>query len=209
MLEDPTLLEPVMERIMTGRSAANAWLGVLALQIADYEAADDDYFRARAGDLADLKDRVLRLLAGEADAALPAGAILIGEDLPPSRFLAIDWSKGGAIVLERGSPLSHVAILARARGVPMVTGLGEVPAIGHVEAIVDGTTGRVVLSPDATSRLSLKEAEQAFAAEQKEAARHRSRPAVTADGIAVKVMINVAAPAETEAIDSAHCAVSG
>ena len=204
MLEDPTLLEPVMERIMTGRSAANAWLGVLALQIADYEAADDDYFRARAGDLADLKDRVLRLLAGEADAALPAGAILIGEDLPPSRFLAIDWSKGGAIVLERGSPLSHVAILARARGVPMVTGLGEVPAIGHVEAIVDGTTG-VVLSPDATSRLSLKEAEQAFAAEQKGAARHRSRPAVTADGIAVKVMINVAAPAETEAIDSAHC----
>ena len=83
---------------------------------------------------------MLRLLAGEADAALPAGAILIGEDLPPSRFLAIDWSKGGAIVLERGSPLSHVAILARARGVPMVTGLGEVPAIGHVEAIVDGTT---------------------------------------------------------------------
>jgi phosphoenolpyruvate-protein phosphotransferase (PTS system enzyme I) len=205
MLEDPTLLEPVMERIMTGRSAANAWQGVLALQIADYEAADDDYFRARAGDLADLKDRVLRLLAGEADAALPAGAILIGEDLPQSRFLTIDWSKDGAIVLERGSPLSHVAILARARGVPMVTGLGEVPAIGHVEAIVDGTTGRVVLSPDATSRLSLKEAEQAFAAEQKEAARHRSRPAVTADGIAVKVMINVAAPAETEAIDSAHC----
>ena len=92
MLEDPTLLEPVMERIMTGRSAANAWLGVLALQIADYEAADDDYFRARAGDLADLKDRVLRLLAGEADAALPAGAILIGEDLPPSRF----WRSTGA-----------------------------------------------------------------------------------------------------------------
>jgi phosphotransferase system enzyme I (PtsI) len=205
MLEDPTLLEPVMERIMTGRSAANAWQGVLAVQIADYEAADDDYFRARAGDLADLKDRVLRLLAGEADAALPAGAILIGEDLPPSRFLAIDWSKGGAIVLARGSPLSHVAILARARGVPMVTGLGEVPAIGHVEAIVDGTTGRVVLSPDAISRSSMKEAAQAFAAAEKQAARHRSGPAVSADGVAVKVMINVADPAEIAAIDSAHC----
>ncbi len=205
MLEDTSLLEPVMERIMTGRSAANAWQGVLSVQIADYEAADDDYFRARAGDLADLKDRVLRLLAGDADAVLPAGAILMGEDLPPSRFLAIDWSKGGAIVLARGSPLSHVAILARARGVPMVTGLGEVPAIGHSQAIVDGTTGRVVLSPDATSRSSMKEAAQAFAAEEKEAARHLARPAVTADGVVVKILVNVADPAETEKIDNAHC----
>jgi phosphotransferase system enzyme I (PtsI) len=75
MLDDPSLLEPLMERIMTGRSAAYAWQSVLAAQVADYEAADDDYFRARAGDLADLKDRVLSRLSGEADAALPAGAI--------------------------------------------------------------------------------------------------------------------------------------
>jgi phosphotransferase system enzyme I (PtsI) len=205
MLDDPNLTEAVVERIMAGRSAAYAWQSVLALQIADYETADDDYFRARAGDLADLKDRVLRLLAGEADAAPPLGAILIGEDLPPSRFLSIDWSKGGAIVLARGSPLSHVAILARARGVPMVTGLGEVPAEGHSQAIVDGTTGRVVLSPDATSRSLLEDAARTFAEEEKQAARHRARPAVSADGVAVRVMINVADPAETDKIDVAHC----
>ena len=56
MLDDPSLLEPLMERIMTGRSAAYAWQSVLATQVADFEAADDDYFRARAGDLADLKE---------------------------------------------------------------------------------------------------------------------------------------------------------
>jgi phosphotransferase system enzyme I (PtsI) len=205
MIDDPSLAEHVVEGIMDGRSAARSWQTVLADQIEDYDASDDAYFRARAGDLADLKDRVLRLLAGEADAALPPGAILIGEDLPPSRFLAIDWSKGGAIVLARGSPLSHVAILARARGVPMVTGLGEVPVNGHVEAIVDGTTGRVVLSPDARSRLSMKEAAQTFAAAEEQAAQHRAAPAVTVDGVAVKVMINVANPTETEAIDIAHC----
>ena len=205
MLEDANLTEAVVERLMMGRSAAYAWQSVLGAQIEDYEAADDDYFRARAGDLADLKDRVLRLLAGDTDAALPAGAILIGEDLPPSRFLEIDWSQGGAIALMRGSPLSHVAILARARGVPMVTGLGEVPDNGHSQAIVDGTTGRVVLSPDATARSSLEEAARAFVAAEKQAASHRAQAAVTADGVAVKVMINVADPAETAAIDSAHC----
>ena len=205
MLEDPSLLEPLMERIMTGRSAAYAWQSVMAAQIADYEAAEDDYFRARAGDLADLGDRVLRLLAGDTDAALPAGAILIGEDLPPSRFLEIDWSRGGAIALMRGSPLSHVAILARARGVPMVTGLGEVPADGHSEAIVDGTAGRIVLSPDATARSSLAESTRAFAEKEKQAERYRAQAAVTTDGVAVKVMINVADPAETAAIDSDHC----
>src|SRR5262245_810485 len=65
MLEDPTLTEAVVKRIMMGRSAAYAWQSVLSTQVADYEAADDDYFRARAGDLADLKDRVLRRLTGE------------------------------------------------------------------------------------------------------------------------------------------------
>ena len=79
---------------------------------------------------------------------LPAGAVLAGEDVTPSRFLSVDWSRGGGIALFAGSPSSHVAMLARSRGVPMVVGLGAVDLDGHASAIVDGDDGRVVLSPN-------------------------------------------------------------
>ena len=205
MLEDGTFSDAALELIEGGASAAAGWSAALDEQIAGFADAGDDYFRARAGDLADLRDRVLRCLAGEADSVLPAGSILIGDDLAPSRFLAIDWSRGGAVILERGSPLSHVAILARARGIPMVTGLGQLSAIGHAEAIVDGTSGRVVLSPDLKSRRAMIDAARALAEEERQANRHRAAPAITVDGVAVKVMINVADPAEVDAVDIGDC----
>jgi phosphotransferase system enzyme I (PtsI) len=86
-----------------------------------------------------------------------------------------------------------------------VTGLGQLSANGHVEAMVDGTSGRVVLSPDVKSRRAMMDAARAFAEEERRADRHRAAPAITADGVSVKVMINVADPAEVDAIDIAHC----
>lgn len=205
MLEDTTLSEQVIERIGLGASAADGWCETLDLQIADYTGASDEYFRARAGDLADLRDRVLRILTGAEETTLPAGYVLIGEDLSPSRFLTVDWTKGGAIALERGSPLSHVAILARARGVPMVTGLGAVQPNGHQEAIVDGTSGRIVLSPDPQSRRSVIDAARLQGLEEQRLGRYLAAPAITADGHPIKVMVNVADPAELKHVDVDHC----
>ena len=97
----------------------------MAVEIAGYERAEDEYFRARAADLVDVRDRVLRHLLGvRLRAEVAAGSVVVARDLPPSLFLGVDWSKGGAIVLGEGSPTSHVAMLARARGVPMVVGIG-------------------------------------------------------------------------------------
>ena len=81
-------------------------------------------FRARASDLRDIRDRVLAALSSVAsEPSLPAGAIVLAEDLTPSRFLATDWSNGGGIALTRGSASGHVAMLARSRGVPMIVGM--------------------------------------------------------------------------------------
>ncbi len=95
-------------------------------QIADYEAADDEYFRARASDLRDLRDRVLGASPDRRGGAPRApGAILAGEDIAPSRLSRDGLERRAAASrLSGGSPSSHVAILARARGVPMVVGLG-------------------------------------------------------------------------------------
>ena len=106
-----------------------SWHDVLRRQIMSYEDAEDEYFRARAGDLKDVETRVRRALGGIEDRPAPLlpGAVVVDDDLTPSAFLSLDWSVLGGVALERGSPSAHVAMLARARGVPMATNLGEVP----------------------------------------------------------------------------------
>jgi phosphotransferase system enzyme I (PtsI) len=205
MLEDSTLGEPAFAAIETGAPADRAWQATLEAQIADYAASDDDYFSARAVDLRDIRDRVLRHLTGVSQRAVPAGAVFLAEDLPPSIFLGQDWKQGGAIALSKGSPSSHVAMLARARRVPMVVGLGGM--LDQVEPgatiIVDGEAGSISVSPDfatqaAAEQRLLQVRDAAAAAET-----YRLRPGQTADGTPVKVLINVAGPGDVDGVDPA------
>jgi phosphotransferase system enzyme I (PtsI) len=135
-----------------------------------------------------------------------AGAVVVAADLPLSRFLAIDWRQGGAILLTAGSPASHVAMLARARGVPMVVGLGGTPEqlAGHA-ALVDAARGEVVLDPGAEALARFAASGRAQRAGDAAAAFWRHRPAVTADGTAVRVQLNVSDPAELDGLDPAIC----
>ncbi len=205
MLSDDELIAPAFALIDRGDSAEAAWLSALADQVSGYETASDAYFQARAADLIDLRDRVLRNLSGADLAAAPPGAILTGADVTPTRFLETDWSRGGGVALAAGSATSHVAMLARARGVPMVVGLGEVEIDGHREAMVDGDTGAVVLSPGASQRAF---AAARRAARAKDAERTRpflKRDAATACGTPIDVMVNVARPEEVGEIDVETC----
>lgn len=163
------------------------------------------HFRARTADLRDLRDRAISHLTSDEIQAVPAGAVLVGEDVTPSRFLETDWKHGGGIVLTEGSSSSHVAILARARGVPMVVAVGEADFGGHDAALVDGASGRVVLSPDdetiARFAVIAREADERARRE----AEYLNRPAATADGTPVAVLINVAGADDTALIDRQAC----
>ncbi len=201
MLSDDELTHPVFTRIDAGDSAEAAWIAVLSEQITGFETADDDYFRARAADLVDLRDRVLRNLSGADLAAAPAGAILTGADITPTRFLETDWSQGGGVALSAGSATSHVAMLARARGVPMVVGLGDIVLDDHREAMVDGDSGAVVLSPGESEFAFVAKHRAAKAKDGERFARYLHAKACTACGVAIDVMVNVARPEEVDLID--------
>ena len=184
MLEDDALSEPAFAEIAAGTTAEAAWQAALTAQIADYAASDDDYFRARMADLADMQDRVLRHLRGEAAIIVPPGAVLLGDDLTPSLFLSQDWSQGGAIALSKGSSSSHVAMLARMRQVPMVVGLNidlQRIAPGTL-IIVDAEDGRIAIAPDTGLRQVTEQRRQRLATELALAETYRLRPGRTADG---------------------------
>jgi len=153
LLEDETLLAPALEDIAEGGAADAAWRRAMDSLIRDYGAEPSEYVQARGLDVADLRDRVLNALhGGEGARQPPPGAIVAAEDLPPSRFLEIDWSRGGGIALSRGSAMSHTAILARAYGVPMVVQTGVLPNASH--ALIDADHGFVELDPSDEARRS-------------------------------------------------------
>jgi phosphotransferase system enzyme I (PtsI) len=208
LIEDDALSGPAMDAIKGGTPAERAWSEAIGVLIADYEATEDDYFRARAADLRDLSERVAMALSGEAQAglSLPEGAVLFATDLAPSRFLAADWS-GRGIALSAGSATSHVAMLARARGVPMVTGLGALGAGARagVDALLDGEAGTLTLSPDAAATAAFADHRRKGEAAAVHAAAAATGAAVTADGVAIAVHINVADPAELDRLDPAIC----
>ena len=204
MLEDDALSGPAFAAIEAGQTADQAWQAALDAEIQGYQASDEEYFRARAADLTDIRDQVLRALVGEVWQASAAGAILYGTDITPTRFLQAEWSRGGGIALSAGSAASHVAMLARARGVPMAVGLGPLqPSAGT--ALLDAEHGTLLLGADAADHERFRAASARFSSERLGARAFLDRPAETADGTPVRVQVNVADPSDVDAIDIAHC----
>jgi phosphoenolpyruvate-protein phosphotransferase (PTS system enzyme I) len=192
LLEDEGLLEPIFAAIAAGTPADAAWSQSLEKQIAEYQAAPDEYQRARATDLVDLCDRVRAALTGGTRFArkIPVGAVICAEDLPPSRFLEIDWSEGGGVALLQGSPTSHVAMLAQSRGVPMVVQLGALPCSAGT-ALLDGGEAILELDPTDSGIAAFESRRAAHARDNAVAAGLLTGPPATCSGQTVGLHINI------------------
>ena len=204
LLDDQDFLDPVFAAIGAGAPADGGWSSALDEQIADYNSASDEYLRARSSDLADLRDRVLRILrGGESEVVkIPSGAIVCADDLPPSRFLEIDWSGGGGLALLRGSPTSHVAMLARGRGIPMVVQLGSVS--NATTALLDGEGATLELDPSA-EQIGLFERRREIHRKSRASARAiLRRPVATWRGERIRLLINIQRVEDLEHADAQY-----
>lgn len=206
LLDDDALTESAYAAIERGEPAETAWRQAMAEEIGGYENSDDPYFRARSADLADIRDRVLRHILGLPELTqAKTGSVIVGEDLSPSAFLGIDWSQGGGIVLGAGSPSSHVAMLARGRGVPMVVGIGPDWRSVFGVIVVDGAAGTVLTGPSPDSVAKARSQAGALGAARARAEARMGEPALTRDGTPVAVMINVAGMADVAGFPVAAC----
>jgi phosphoenolpyruvate-protein phosphotransferase (PTS system enzyme I) len=181
MLEDESLSEAAFAAIATGVAADQAWSQAMAAEIEGYEGSDDAYFRARASDLVDMRERVLDALSGASAADLKPGSIIFADDITPTRFLSAEWA-GGAILLRRGSATSHVAMLARSQGVPMIVGLAANDIAGR-PVLIDAGGGMVIVDPTPAEQNAFRLSRTASETRAAEAAAYLGRPAITADGI--------------------------
>jgi phosphotransferase system enzyme I (PtsI) len=204
LLEDEEFLDPAFARIDDGVAADAAFSRITDEQMADYNSAPDEYLQARSSDLADLRDRVLRILSGGESRSLsiPQGAVVCADDLPPSRFLEIDWSGGGGLALLRGSPTSHVAMLARARGIPMVVQLGSVSNASV--ALLDGEGATLELDPSA-EQIGLFERRREVHRKNRASARAiLRRPTASWRGERIRLLINIQRVEDLEHADAQY-----
>jgi multiphosphoryl transfer protein len=160
---DPALVDPALEAIRGGRGAVEA-IEISAADQADRLAAVDDvYFQERAADIRDVARRVVGILEGRPQPDLHrrdgTPAILIADDLDASIVATLRPELVGGIALAGGAPNGHLAIVARALGVPVVLGLGGAVTAGieGEAALVDGTGGRLLLDPSPADLVELKD----------------------------------------------------
>jgi phosphotransferase system enzyme I (PtsP) len=154
----------------------------------------DPVLRARAHDFDDLARRLLRHLTGEdaADQSLPERAILVARGMGPAELLDYSRERLVALVLEEAAVTSHVAIVARSMGLPLVAsleGIVDSARAGDVIA-VDGESGDVHLRPPAEIVHAFEEKHALRAQAQARFAAVRDLPAVTRDGVAIRLMMN-------------------
>ncbi|WP_315291245.1 phosphoenolpyruvate--protein phosphotransferase [Pseudomonas oleovorans] len=151
MLEDAALGNEVRKVIRTGQWAQGALRQVVLDHVKRFELMDDAYLRERASDVRDLGRRLLAYLQEERKTTLvyPDNTILVSEELSPAMLGEVPEGKLVGLISVTGSGNSHVAIFARAMGIPTVMGVLDLPysKIDGIKLIVDGYHGEVFTNP--------------------------------------------------------------
>ncbi|MBN3959610.1 phosphoenolpyruvate--protein phosphotransferase [Nostoc sp. NMS8] len=195
-LEDPVLLEAAKERILANHINAEAvWQAVVDEVIASYHILEDSYLQERVDDVVDVRQRVLRLLSGNAppNLHLEQPVILVATDLTPSDTAGLDPTKVLGICTTSGSATSHSAIIARTLGIPAVLGVDAQVlqlADGTLMAL-DGESGRAWVEPESHILDLLAAKQSAWQAAQQEAQATAHQPAITRDGKQISVFANI------------------
>ena len=207
-LTDPQLRENVLEKITGGRMAApDAVLETIAELVTQFSQMEDEYLRARAADIDDIGQRIVRHLVatGNAEPKKPAvGSILIAGDISPSEAIALDLSAIAGFATRSGGKTSHTALLARARKIPAVVGCGAL--LDSVKQddllIVDGTTGEIIINPETPVLAEYsRRREQELSRSVALSGRGRNA-AKTKDGTEVRLLLNISGPGDLDSAES-------
>jgi phosphotransferase system enzyme I (PtsI) len=201
---DEQIREDVIGKITADNKNANdAVIEVIEQALETFRNLNDEYFSARAADVQDAGNRILRHLNGStsgASRAMGENTIIIAEDISPSEAITIDITKVTGIATQAGSRTSHAAIIARARGIPAVVGCGA--GLYGIKTddpvIVDGTEGLVIVQPSQTMLDEYIFRKDAFAKQAVKLGSLKDVAATTTDGVSVTLLANISNADEME-----------
>ncbi|MBT8369106.1 MAG: phosphoenolpyruvate--protein phosphotransferase [Deltaproteobacteria bacterium] len=207
LIQDKSLIDPAVAAIAAGTSAHTAWTQTLNKHVRRYEKADDPYFIGRTSDLVDLKQQVLSRIHGETETLPPLSqdAIVIAEDLSPSDFALLDRRYCKGIALKKGSLNSHVALLAKSRGIPMLVGLTTVTAEPDTLVILDAVEGQLIVAPDQETEANYRRRMETEEKQAKAQQKYLTVKPTLPSGERVYVGMNVGTLEDLKLVYPDHC----
>ncbi|WP_276808038.1 phosphoenolpyruvate--protein phosphotransferase [Castellaniella defragrans] len=206
LLQDPMLVQSVCQLIAERQYNAEWALTAQGqLLVEQFSLMDDAYLRERGADVRQVIERVLRVLSGSVhwlpnlDAVDVDGSlIVVARDISPADMMRLRGGRFGAFLTDLGGATSHTAIVARSMNVPAVVGMGLVRTLVRDgdRLIVDGLNGLVLVNPSDAVLREYQERQAAFLRERDELKALRFAPAVTLDGIQIRMEANIELPEE-------------
>jgi len=193
---DQGWLRRMREAVLSGLTAEAAVERVQSDNRARMLRQTDPYLRDRLHDLDDLANRLLHRLVGRnfvvERASLPDNAIIVARSMGPAALLDYDRSRLRGLVLEESGPTSHIAIVARALGIPAVGEVGNATSLVEPgdAIIVDGGAGEVQIRPRPDVEAAYAEKARLRARRMEQYRRLRDVPAVTKDGVEITLQLN-------------------
>jgi len=211
LLDDPELSEAVQVRVDTGLSPAKAWKATIDEQAASIAALNDPLLAARADDLRDVGERVLRLMLGLSEKGFmpKTPVVIVARELSPSDTASFDPERVLGFGIVEGGPTSHIAILARALGIPAIVGVDEsmLALEEKTPVILNGNDGTLTVNPAADILERAKITQRRWLEYRRFAQEQSALPAVSLDGHRVDVTANAGSIAD--AAEALHMGADG
>lgn len=205
LLTDPGMDEITKGAIMSGTCAEAAFESTCDMFAGMFQMADDELTRQRATDIGDIKVRMLKILTGTPDvniSEVPAGTILVAEDLTPSMTAGIVKENVAGIITAVGGKTSHSAILARALEIPAVLSVdGIVDKVSDgMTAVVDGCDGICILDPSQEEIDEYQAKREKYLSDKALLEVYRGKDTVTADGVKIHLYGNIGNPEDAKQV---------
>ena len=212
LLDDSELMESVQERVKTGQSSAKAWKAITDERAAEIAALNDPLLAARADDLRDVGRRVLSLMLGLSEKGIPmptTPVVIIARELSPSDTASFDPERVLGFGIVEGGPTSHIAILARALGIPAIVGVDEsmLALEEGTPVILNGNDGTLTVNPAEDVLVRAKLSQRRWLEYRRFAQEQAALPAISLDGVRVDVTANAGSIAD--AAEALHMGADG
>ena len=202
LVQDPMFIGAMLSKAEEMGNAPAAVLEAAKETAALFEMMDDDYMRERAADIRDIGKRVAKAILGIKDPELgDKKVILCGHEIEPSVIANIPTESIAGVILGQGSTTCHAVIIAKARAIPTVVGLGDgidkIPDDAYTA--IDGEAGEIIINPADDVLAGLEEKIRIQKEQEARYASLKDLPAVTKDGVSVHLAANIGLPEDAKA----------
>ena len=206
LLQDPMMTMEIEGKIDGEKLCSEAAVEDVCTMYADmFASMDDELMQQRAADMRDIKTRMQKVLLGVQSvdvSSLPAGSVLVSEDLTPSVTAVINPANVTGIVTELGGRTSHSAILSRALEIPAVVAASGI--LSQVkdgdEIILDGETGEIFLQPDESLKAEYEAKQAVYLKEKEELKKYIGKETITKDGVKIETAANIGRPEDVDRV---------